>query len=491
MGSHTGRHPGIILQLLASKAGRFYLNDEYKFIRECVERGERILLLAFCISNRHRSVAFATCVGAAFWPTPAMVIHLDTYVDNNWETMRCGGRCDQCGERFQSAASATALHNQVISHLSPAALGPMKAQQVRQRSMPPDPAAHNFPRSSTPGPAAPLYHRLRAASVSGAGSSSDRRRPAEPPSTARATRATPPAPSASSAREIHDFTLDDPDHGVEYWKTRAIRAEAQTDMYKDELRMVRAEADALRERAAAAERELIIRCGDESDRSRSRSASRAPSRDPSLRPGRMGARQREENKIRKMLRDTGKTTVDRDGWFGPVGAGGNSGDVLFHNVRWWSRPRGGDSFRIKWDRSLDDHRKTVLLYKSGYVQVLDEDVAMQQLETRAPTNDRENQFLIIARPIPGPRSKLAFNSTYRGRDPGPSGSGPSDGQGDEGGKGGGKRGTSKDRRRSTLGPHGYVRYADINKRGRSSGPAQTRYNGERAVKPPSPPRQPV
>ena len=211
--------------------------------------------------------------------------------------MRCGGRCDQCGERFQSAASATALHNQVISHLSPAALGPMKAQQVRQRSMPPDPAAHNFPRSSTPGPAAPIYHRLRAASVSGAASSNEPRRPAEPPSTPRATRAAPPP--VSSTTEIHDFTVDDPDQGVEYWKMRAILAEAQTDMYKDELRMVRAEADALRERAAAAERELIIRCGDESDRSRSRSASRAtsrqPSRDPSLRPGRMGARQREES----------------------------------------------------------------------------------------------------------------------------------------------------------------------------------------------------
>ena len=36
------------------------------------------------------------------------------------------------------------------------------------------------------------------------------------------------------------------------------------------------------------------------------------------------------------------------------------------------------------DRSLDDHRKTVLLYRSGYVQVLDEDVAMQQLETNDP-----------------------------------------------------------------------------------------------------------
>ena len=209
-----------------------------------------------------------------------MVIHLGatwTTIDNNWQTMRCGGRCDQCGERFQSAASATALHNQVISHLSPAALGPMKAQQVRQRSMPPDPAAHAFPRSSTPGPAAPIYHRLRAASVSGAASSNETRRTAEPPSTPWATRA---APAVSTTTEIADFTIDDPDQGVEYWKMRAIRAEAQTDMYKDELRMVRAEADALRERAAAAERELIIRCGDESDRSRSRSASRATSRQP-------------------------------------------------------------------------------------------------------------------------------------------------------------------------------------------------------------------
>ena len=136
LGSHTGRHPGIISQLLASKAARFYLNDEYKFIRECVERGERVLLLAFCISNRHRSVAFATCMGAAFWPMPVMVIHLDTYVDNNWSTMRCGGRCDQCGERFQSAASATALHNQAISHLSPAALGPMMVKARAASAVP-------------------------------------------------------------------------------------------------------------------------------------------------------------------------------------------------------------------------------------------------------------------------------------------------------------------------------------------------------------------
>ena len=106
LGSHTGRHPGIISQLLASKAGRFYLNDEYKFIRECVERGERVLLLAFCISNRHRSVAFATCVGAAFWPMPVMVIHLDTYVDNNWSTMRFGNSPAQSGDFSPESCSA-------------------------------------------------------------------------------------------------------------------------------------------------------------------------------------------------------------------------------------------------------------------------------------------------------------------------------------------------------------------------------------------------
>ena len=89
-------------------------------------------------------------------------------------------------------------------------------------------------------------------------SSQDTRRPAEPPSTPRTTRE---APQASSTAAIADVTLDDQAQGVEYWKMRAIRAEAQTDMYKDELRLVRAEADALRERAAAAERELITRCG--------------------------------------------------------------------------------------------------------------------------------------------------------------------------------------------------------------------------------------
>ena len=55
------------------------------------------------------------------------------------------------------------------------------------------------------------------------------------------------------------------------------------------------------------------------------------------------------NKIRKMLRDTGKTTVDRDGWFGPVGAGGKQWRTsLFHQRSLVEpTPVGGDSFRIK------------------------------------------------------------------------------------------------------------------------------------------------
>ena len=33
LSAHVGRHPGIISQLLASRAGRFYLNDEYNHPR--------------------------------------------------------------------------------------------------------------------------------------------------------------------------------------------------------------------------------------------------------------------------------------------------------------------------------------------------------------------------------------------------------------------------------------------------------------------------
>ena len=304
LSAHTGRHPGVISQLLASLAGRFYMNDEYKFVRECVERGERVLLLAFCVSNRHRSVAFAICLGAAFWPMPVMVIHI--WIPTWTATGRqCAVEADATSAARGFAASATALRNRVISHLSPAALGPLQAQQVRQRSMPPDLAAHAFPRSSAPGPAAPIYHRLRAASVSGAAAGDAPRRPAEPPSNPRATRSAPQS-LTTAAIALADVTLDDQAQGVECWKMRAIRAEAQTDMYKDELRMVRAEADALRERAAAAERELIIRCEDESDRC-------FPS---DLQTTIILL----SNKIRLMLRDTGKATVDRDGWYGPVGA---------------------------------------------------------------------------------------------------------------------------------------------------------------------------
>ena len=32
LGSHTRWHPGIISQLLASRAGRFFFNDEYKCV---------------------------------------------------------------------------------------------------------------------------------------------------------------------------------------------------------------------------------------------------------------------------------------------------------------------------------------------------------------------------------------------------------------------------------------------------------------------------
>ena len=203
-----------------ARGGRFFLNDRRVQVRQGAHERERLCLLAFCASNRCRSVAFAT-----FWRTPVMVIHLNTYVDGNWHTMRCGGRCEQgwikcclrlravrgqgspadeshCGDRltfrvwcaqialplklqwwlggcsgFTFAASApmrgevsiprcaaTALRNQVISHLSADALGPLKAQQVRQKSSPLDPASHAGLRRPQQ-IVVPVLQRLRAASA--------------------------------------------------------------------------------------------------------------------------------------------------------------------------------------------------------------------------------------------------------------------------------------------------------------------------------------
>ena len=53
---------------------------------------------------------------------------------------------------------------------------------------------------------------------------------------------------------------------------RAMRAEAQADLLKDRERQLQAQCDSLRERAAAAERELMIQ-GDGRSRSWSRSMS--------------------------------------------------------------------------------------------------------------------------------------------------------------------------------------------------------------------------
>ena len=102
-------------------------------------------------------------------------------------------------------------------------------------------------------------------------------RPAIPKATSKVPPAQPANPTTPSG------STED----IQYWRDRAMRAEAQTDLLRDCERQLQAQCDSLRERTAAAERELMLLQGDARSRSRSRSVS--------VNRGRPGASVREES----------------------------------------------------------------------------------------------------------------------------------------------------------------------------------------------------
>ena len=81
--------------------------------------------------------------------------------------------------------------------------------------------------------------------------------------------------------------------------------------------------------------------------------------------------------IKKELTEAGNELREKDGWRGPIGLGGGNHRNLLHNVRFWWRPKGGDRpARFRYDYSLDQWRKTVLLFKRGEITILLRDVPM-------------------------------------------------------------------------------------------------------------------
>ena len=95
--------------------------------------------------------------------------------------------------------------------------------------------------------------------------------------------------------------------------------------------------------------------------------------------------------IKKEVTEAGNELREKDGWRGPIGLGGGNQRNLLHNVRFWWRPKGGDRpARFRYDYSLDQWLKTVLLFKRGEITILLRDAPMT---VACPTTaeDAENQ----------------------------------------------------------------------------------------------------
>ena len=87
--------------------------------------------------------------------------------------------------------------------------------------------------------------------------------------------------------------------------------------------------------------------------------------------------------IKKEVTEAGNELREKDGWRGPIGLGGGNQRNLLHNVRFWWHPKGGDRpARFRYDYSLDQWLKTVLLFKRGEITILLRDAPMTVLPLR-------------------------------------------------------------------------------------------------------------
>ncbi|CAE7764788.1 unnamed protein product [Symbiodinium sp. KB8] len=148
----TGRHTGILEGILNSPAGRYILTSCFKDIEMAVDGHKPLVVLPFCTSNRHRSVAMGTLISAGLY-----VLGMDHFLGHlhanaSWPDMKCGGKCARCRSHFDHA-EATQL---VLAHLDSQVTRYATHPADRQRSRGgggtiPDPAAHSVPPPVTRG----------------------------------------------------------------------------------------------------------------------------------------------------------------------------------------------------------------------------------------------------------------------------------------------------------------------------------------------------
>ncbi|CAE7253985.1 RE2 [Symbiodinium natans] len=291
---HIGRHPEIIKGLVNAEAGQRLLRKNLVDLLDHYKRGEKVALVAFCTSNRHRSVAFGTTLAACLLAKGIedhLLVHLNAIT--SWKGMVCGGGCSDCGEFSKPGLVNLGKHaNSLLDALE--GFDEANRHQCLGKWVF---AGANARLDYTPVVGTATTETTATASSSKASTTSK----------APAVSATSIVPKAPPAEMEND---------VGYWRERCIRQEAANEhlqvrlvALETELREAKSSGESWLSRAIAAEKELEVvkryerrprsrsESYDSKDESRSRSRDdrskddrRGRERSGSMRPGRSGPR---------------------------------------------------------------------------------------------------------------------------------------------------------------------------------------------------------
>ena len=114
----TGRRQEILNQILDRPAGRALMSMIFRDIERAVNDHRPVIVMPYCTSNRHRSVAMGTLVSAGLYVHGVNHFLGHMHANESWPRMKCGGHCAYCRGWFDHNR-ATELGTRVLAQLDP------------------------------------------------------------------------------------------------------------------------------------------------------------------------------------------------------------------------------------------------------------------------------------------------------------------------------------------------------------------------------------
>ena len=126
----------------------YLLQSTWEAIEKETRLDPKLVVIDFCNTNRHRSVAKGAIMSAMLVEKGIEHGLLNLNGKDNWKHMRCGGSCSSCGDVGQGRATGMAKRafQNFKAKIKDHDMSDSAYQQRRQLS------ASLGPRSATPGP---------------------------------------------------------------------------------------------------------------------------------------------------------------------------------------------------------------------------------------------------------------------------------------------------------------------------------------------------